>query len=219
MNDTDFLLLVRGPLFSAATFIMCAGIVIRIVEILLMGRKQNLAEPRGSELAGGLGTMVRRMVPDGGTFTRSGFTVISGYVFHIGLFVVIFLFVPHILVFEKAFGLGWAGLPSNIVDAISVVTMIALIAVLVYRIIDPVRRMLSRFQDYLVWVITALPLITGYLAFHRVGFSGSAMLGLHILTVEIFMVFLPFTSLSHAFTLWMARWYNGALAGFKGVRS
>lgn len=218
MSDTEFLLLVRGPLFTAATVVMCAGIVIRIIEILLMGRKKNLAEPRGSELTGGLGTMVRRMVPDAGTFHRSGFTVISGYVFHIGLFVVIFLFVPHILVFEKATGISWGGLPSNIVDATSVVTLIALFAVLIHRVMDPVRRLLSRYQDYLVWLLTVLPLVTGYLAFHRVGFSASAMLAVHILSVELFMVLLPLTSLSHAFTLWMARWYNGAIAGYKGIR-
>lgn len=219
MTDTEFLLLARGPLFTIATFIMCAGIVIRIAEILAMGRKKNLAEARGSELYGGLGTVVRRTFPDSGTFHRSGFTIISGYVFHIGLFVVIFLFVPHILVFERALGISWAGLPSNIVDAVSVVTLIAMIAILVHRLVDPVRHLLSRFQDYLVWLLTALPLITGYLAFHRVGLSGPAMLGLHILTVELFMVALPFTSLSHAFTLWLARWYNGAVAGYKGVRS
>lgn len=219
MTDTDFLLLVRGPLFDAATFILCAGIVVRILAILLMGRKKNLAEPRGSAVTGGFGTMLRRSLPDAGTFHRSGFTIIAGYVFHIGLFVVIFLFVPHILVFERAIGLSWSGLPSNIVDATTVVTIIALVAVLIHRFTDPVKRMLSTFHDYLVWVVTILPLVTGYLAFHRIGMSGPAMLAIHILSVELLMVLLPFTKLSHAFTLWMARWYNGAVAGYKGVRS
>jgi len=219
MSETEFLLWVRGPAFNAATFILCAGIVIRILEIVLLGRKSNLAEARGSAVAGGLGTIGRRFVPDAGTFHRSGFTVIAGYVFHIGLFVVIFLFVPHILVFEQLLGVSWPGLPSNVVDATSVVTIIALVAVLIHRYIDPVKRLLSEFSDYLVWVVTILPLITGYLAFHRVGLSGPSMLALHILSVELFMVLLPFTKLSHAFTLWMARWYNGAIAGYKGVKS
>jgi nitrate reductase gamma subunit len=219
MTDTEFLLWVRGPAFNAATFVFCAGIVVRIVEILLMGRKKNLAKARGSAMAGGIGTMFRRFVPDTGTFQRSGFTVIAGYVFHIGLFVVIFLFVPHILVFERALGLSWGGLPSNIIDATNVVTMIALLAVLIHRLIDPVKRMLSEFSDYLVWVLTALPLITGYLAFHRIGASGPAMLAVHILSVELLMVLFPFTKLSHAFTLWLARWYNGAIAGYKGIQS
>jgi len=219
MTDTEFLFWVRGPAFNAATFIMCAGLVIRFLEIFLLGRKADLAEARGSAAAGGLRTMLRRSIPDAGSFERSGFTIVSGYIFHIGLFSVIFLFVPHILVFETATGLGWPGLPSNIIDATNVVTMIALLAVLIHRIKDPVMRMLSEFNDYLVWFVTFLPLLTGYLAFHRIGLSASMMIGLHILSVELLMVLFPFTKLSHAFTLWMARWYNGAIAGYKGVQS
>lgn len=219
MTDTEFLLWVRGPAFNAATFIFFAGSVVRIVEILMMGRKKNLARPRGSAMAGGIGTILRRFVPDTGTLQRSAFTVLAGYVFHIGLFIVIFLFVPHILVFERAFGISWGGLPSNVIDAANVVTMIALLAVLIHRLVDPVKRMLSQFSDYLVWFLTMLPLVTGYLAFHRVGMSAPAMLAVHILSVEILMVLFPFTKLSHAFTLWLARWYNGAIAGYKGIQS
>ena len=219
MTDTEFLLWVRGPAFNVATFIMCAGLVIRFLEIFLLGRKTDLAEARGSAAAGGFRTMIMRSVPDAGSFQRSGFTLVSGYIFHIGLFVVIFLFVPHILVFETATGLSWPGLPSNVIDAANVVTMIALLAVLIHRINDPVMRMLSGFADYLVWFVTFLPLLTGYLAFHRVGLSASMLIGLHILSVELLMILFPFTKLSHAFTLWIARWYNGAIAGYKGVQS
>lgn len=219
MTDAEFLLWVRGPAFTTATFIMCAGLVIRFLEIFLLGRKADLAEARGSAFAGGFRTMFKRSIPDTGSFERSGFTLVSGYIFHIGLFIVIFLFVPHILVFEAATGLSWPGLPSNIIDATNVVTMIALLAVLIHRIKDPVMRMLSEFNDYLVWFVTFLPLLTGYLAFHRVGLSAPMLIGLHILSVELLMVLFPFTKLSHAFTLWMARWYNGAIAGYKGVQS
>lgn len=219
MNESELLLWARGPGLTIATFIMLAGIVVRFLEIFLMGRKANLAAARGSEMAGGMGTMIRRSIPDSGTFKRSGFTVVAGYVFHIGLFIVIFLFVPHIMVFEAALGLSWPGIASNIVDAVAVLTIIALLAVLVHRLTHPVLRLLSEFNDYLVWFITILPLITGYLAFHRLGLSATMLLALHILSVELLMVLLPFTKLSHAFTLWIARWYNGAIAGFKGVQS
>jgi len=219
MTEAEFLLWVRGPAFNAALFIMLAGIVVRFVEILFLGRKTNLAQARGSEVAGGFYTTWRRMIPDADSFIRSGFTIIAGYVFHIGLFVVIFLFVPHILVFERALGVSWGGLPSNIVDATTVVTIVALVAVLLHRIKDPVLRMLSNASDYLVWLVTILPLITGWMAFNRVGLSGPMLIGIHILSVELLMILFPFTKLSHAFTLFLARWYNGAIAGYKGVRS
>jgi nitrate reductase gamma subunit len=219
MGDVEFLMWVRGPAFDVATVILCAGIVVRVLEILLMGRKPNLAEARGSEMAGGLGTMVRRSLPDAGTFRRSSLTIITGWIFHLGLFIVIFLFVPHILVFEQALGLSWPGLPSNIVDAIAVVTILALMVKLIHRLRDPVLRLLSKFDDHLSWFVTILPVITGWLAFHRVGAPPPTLIAIHILSVELLMVLFPFTKLAHGFTLWMARWYNGAIAGYRGIKS
>ena len=49
--------------------------------------------------------------------------------------------------------------------------MIALIALLIHRLRDPVKLFLSLFQDYLVWLVTILPLVTGYIAFHRIGLT------------------------------------------------
>jgi len=219
MTDVEFMLWVRGPGFNIATVILCAGIVVRLLEIFLLGRKPDLAAARGSAMAGGLATIFRRTLPDPGTFERSGASLITGWVFHVGLFIVIFLFVPHILVFEEALGLSWPGLPSSMIDAIAVVTIVAMLAALMYRLRDPVKRMLSGFGDYLSWAVTILPLITGWLAFHRVGAAPPALIGLHILSVELLMILLPFTKLSHAFTLWIARWYNGAIAGYKGIKS
>jgi len=194
--------------------------VVRLVEILMLGRKKDLAEARGSAVTGGLRTIISRSVPDRGTMQRSTFNVVAGYVFHVGFFVVLFFFAPHILLFQEVLGLSWAALPTPVIDATSVVTIIALLAVLVHRLRHPVMRFLSRFQDYLVWLVTILPLITGYLAFHRVGVAPPpTLITIHILSVELLMVIFPFTKLMHAFTLFMARYYNGAIAGYKGVNS
>ena len=219
MTAIDWLLWARGPAFEIATVILVMGMIVRFIEILMLGRKENLAAPKGSATAGGFRTMVTRSIPAEGSLQRSPFTIMVGYIFHIGLFVVIFLFVPHILVFERALGISWGGLPSNIVDATTVVTIVALVSVLLHRIKDPVLRMLSNASDYLVWLVTILPLITGWMAFNRVGLSGPMLIGIHILSVELLMILFPFTKLSHAFTLFLARWYNGAIAGYKGVQS
>ena len=219
MTDAEFLLWVRGPAFQIASIIFVFGVAIRILEIIFLGRKSNLAEARGSATAGGLRTIVTRSVPDSGTLKRSTFVIVAGYLFHIGLFVTIFLFAPHILLFDSVFGLSWPALPTPIIDATAVVTIITLLVVLVHRLKDPVMRFLSRFQDYLVWLVTFLPLLTGYIAFHRIGASPSMLIGIHILSVEALMILFPFTKLMHAFTLFMARWYNGAIAGYKGVNS
>jgi nitrate reductase gamma subunit len=43
------------------------------------------------------------------------------------------------------------------------------------------------------------------------------MLALHILSVEILLIVLPFTKLFHVFTLFGSRWYNGKVNAHKGV--
>jgi nitrate reductase gamma subunit len=210
---------VRGPGFQIATVIFALGVVLRLAEIIMLGRKANLAEAKGSEMSSGLRTIVTRTVPDASTFKRSAFTITAGYIFHIGLFIVIFLFAPHILLFKDVLGFGWPALPSTVIDAVSVVTIIALIAVLIHRLKDPVKRFLSNFDDYLGWFVTILPLVTGYIAFHRVGMPAPTLIAIHILSVELLMIVFPFTKLMHAFTIFLARWYNGAISGYRGVQS
>jgi nitrate reductase gamma subunit len=219
MSEIEFLNWVRGQGFQIAIIIFIAGVIIRFAEILLLGRKTNLAEAKGSEMGGGLRTIVTRSVPDGSTLKRSTFTIVAGYIFHIGLFVTIFFFAPHILMFKDVIGFGWPSIPTPIVDALAVISIIALLAILVHRMRDNVLRFITTTEDYLVWLLTILPLITGYIAFHRIGMTAPTLLAIHILSVELLLVAFPFTKLMHAFTLVMARWYNGAISGYRGVES
>jgi len=89
----------------------------------------------------------------------------------------------------------------------------------VHRLRDPVRRFLSRLEDYVAWMVTLAPVLTGYLAYHRLLLPYALMLAVHILTVELLLVVFPLTKLTHAFTLFAARWYNGYAFGRKGVQS
>ena len=219
MTEIEFLNWVRGQGFQIAVIIFIAGVIIRVAEILLLGRKANLAEAKGSEMSSGLRTIVTRSIPDKSTFQRSTFTIVAGYVFHIGLFVTIFLFAPHILMFKDVIGFGWSSLPTPVVDAIAVVTIIALLAVLVHRMRNTVLRFLTNTEDYLAWMVTILPLITGYIAFHRIGMTAPTLLAIHILSVELLLIVFPFTKLMHSFTIVLSRWYGGAISGYRGVES
>ncbi len=219
MTEIEFLGWVRGTGFQLATVIFIAGVIIRLVEIVMLGRKANLAEPGGSEMRSGLRTIISRMIPDKSTFQRSSFTIVSGYIFHIGLFICIFLFAPHILVFKDITGLSWPSLPTPVVDAVTVVTIISLGSIMLHRYQNCVLKFLTNTEDILVWIVTLLPLVTGYIAFHRIGSSAPGLIALHILSVEILLVVFPFTKLMHTFTIFLSRWYNGAISGFRGVES
>ena len=220
MNEPmDFLLWVRGSAFDVALTIFVIGILIRLFEILSLGRRANLSEARGSEFGPGIKTILTGSLPETGTFKRQPLTVIAGYVFHIGLLVSVFLFVPHIQLFKQAFGFGWTGLPNPIVDAAAVLGIVGLLAVLWHRLTNPVMKILTEKEDYLVWLLTFLPMLTGYLAYHRMVDPYPLILGLHILSVELLLILFPFTKLMHTFTLFLARWYNGAAHGRRGVES
>ena len=219
MTEIEFLNWARGPGLQIATIIFVGGVVIRIMEIVLLGRKPNLAEAKGSEMASGLRTIASRSIPTSDTFKRSSFVVVSGYIFHVGLFVTIFLFAPHILLIKDVIGISWPSIPTPIVDAVTVISIITLLAIIVHRFIHPVQKYLTKAEDVLVWFVTIAPLVTGYIAFHRIGMSGPMLLAIHILSVELLMVVFPFTKLMHTFTLFFARWYTGAISGYRGVKS
>ena len=219
MTEIELLSWARGPGLQIATVIFVAGVVIRIFEILMLGRKANLAEAKGSEMSSGMRTIVTRTIPDKSTFKRSSVTIVAGYIFHIGMFISFFFFAPHILFFKDLIGISWPALPTTVIDAFAVITIIALLAVLVNRLTNKVMRFLTNFEDILTWFLTFLPLLTGYIAFHRIGFTGPSLLAIHLLSVELLLVVFPFTKLMHTFTLFLARWYNGAISGYRGVAS
>jgi len=215
----DFLLWVKGPAFNVTVTVFVLGILIRLFEILLLGRRSDYTEAKGSAASSGFITLFTRFLPESSSFKRAPFTVIGGYIWHIGFLIVLFLFVPHIELIHGILGIEWPGLSNYLVDAVTVVTLITLLAMLVDRLSHPVKRYLSGPEDYLVWLLTFLPLLTGYLAYHRLINPYPLVLGIHILSVELLMVVFPFTKLMHTLTFVFARWYNGAIAGRKGVQS
>ncbi|HOV04684.1 MAG TPA: hypothetical protein PLG99_09765, partial [Kaistiaceae bacterium] len=167
----------------------------------------------------GFKTVFSRSVPEAGTFKRSAFTIIAGYVFHIGLFVALVFLAPHIALVRDTTGLSWPNLPTPVVDFATVAAIGALVAILVNRMRDKVLRFLTGFEDYVAWTATFLPLLTGYMAFHHLLLRYELMLALHILSVELLLVVFPFTKLMHTFTLFLSRWYTGSAFGRKGVQS
>lgn len=213
MNEVELLNWARGPGLAYAAVIMVFGLTLRIIEILSLKRPAELAKVRSSGVADGFKAILKRSIPEKHCWKYISAT----YIFHIGLLVVIFFFIPHTNLFRDVFGVFWTGWPNYIIDIFTVVSIAAMMYTLVQRQVNPTRRILSRASDYLVWLVTFLPLVTGYLAFHRIGPNYTMMLAMHILSVELLMVLLPVTKLTHAVTFVMARYYNGSSSGRRGV--
>ena len=219
MDANELLAWARGPGFDIALTIFIVGMLLRLLEVLALGKKPDLSAPRGSGAQGAVRTLVMRTLPRRTVFDKEPLRVINGYVLHIGFFIVLFLYGPHIALFDRALGIGWPGLPSGLIDAVGAITLLSLIAALVFRLNNKVMRFLSTGGDYLAWLVTLLPVLTGYLAYNHLLGPYTLMLALHLLSVELLMVVAPFTKLTHMFSFATARWYQGYQAGRRGVES
>jgi nitrate reductase gamma subunit len=198
---------------QVAGSIFIIGMVLRVLEILMLGKKSDLATARGSGPQAGLKTILTRTIPFKGMWSH----IIAGYIFHVGFLIVLLFFTPHILLFRDAFGWHWPGLANSFIDVLTMITIVAMLYALFVRLTDPVRRFLSTPGDYIALTVTALPLITGYMAVHRYAMPYTEMLAWHILSVNLLLIVMPFTKLTHAVTFVFARYYNGAANGRKGV--
>lgn len=219
MSGIDLLNWARGTGMDLAIGIFVVGMVVRVLGIVLLGRKADLSEARQSGVGPGLRTIVSRSWPDPGTFKRTSLVVVAGYVFHVGFLVTLLFYAPHILLLSAIIGFDWPALPTSLIDVLGILSIAALIALLINRLLDPVRRQLSGFGDYFTWLVTLLPLLTGYLALNRMLLPYTEMLAWHIISVELLLVCIPFTKLSHAVTFALSRYYNGAISGRKGVQA
>lgn len=219
MSALELLTWARGTGLTLALAVCAFGILLRLFEIFSLGRKTDLSKAREHSPGSGWRTIFSRSLPPPGLMKRAPITYIGGYVFHLGFAITLFFFVPHIELMRGLFGISWPGLPTQVVDIAAVAALLALIAVLASRLSNPVKRLLSGFQDYLAWLLTFLPLATGYLAFHHLLIDYTLALALHILSAELLLVALPFTKLFHAVSVFVSRWYNGDIFGRKGVAS
>ena len=211
----------RGPALTFAFTVFIAGVAFRIFSLLLLWRSRDSSagRPRQRPVAiAALREIVRRMWPETVYKQRMLFTLINGYVFHVGLALCVFLLLPHILFFEDLLGLSWPHLPNNVIYAVSVVTLVSLIAALVMRVANPVQRIISTADDYFSWLVTFLPVLSGLVATSHLGARYETLLALHILSVALLLVWLPFGKLMHAFLVFVTRSQTGAQLNRRGAQ-
>lgn len=216
----DLLEFARGPALQVAAYILVAGVIWRIVGIIMLKEKPEFSEPRHP---GGL--MAALKVIYTRSFTAAPFKRATlypkmlAYVLHIGLFVVVLLFVPHIVFFEGFLGFDWPGLPNNVIYFAGVAAVVAGIALLVRRLTHPVLRLISNFDDYFSWFVTLLPIVTGLLMPVRMGVRYETLLAVHILSVAVLMIWLPFGKLGHTFLVFITRGTTGMVFERRGAKT
>jgi nitrate reductase gamma subunit len=218
----DLLTFARGPGFWFALAVFCLGTTWRILAFALLRIGHEWSRPRNGifkSLLTGLLVTGTRSWPHREFIGRTGAGEALGYSYHLGLFTVVLLFTPHIVFLGSILGFTWPGLPSVAVTIVAVLTATLFLAVLFRRVTNPVMRLLSNFDDYFSWVVTMLVLGTGLAATAHLGARYETLLGIHILSFDLLLVWFPFGKLMHAFYIMPSRALNGALLTRKGAAS
>lgn len=211
----------RGPVMQLALSIFAFGVAWRLTSLFLLPFARDRSLPRKGAPPAALAALreiLRRSWPQKSFGLASLFTTVNGYVFHFGLAVVVFAFAPHILFIKSLFGVSWGNLPSNVIYAVAVVTVASLVAALIRRISNPVQRLISTFDDYSAWFVTLLPVATGLAAASHLVVRYETLLAVHILSVALFLAWLPFGKLMHAFLVFVTRGATGVYLSRRGAQ-
>lgn len=217
MSLLDF---ARGPGMHWSLIILVVGIAWRVLGTLFLagGKDYSAARQGGTEL--GVRAVFRRFWPHKEFIKPTLFHLIAGYTLHIGLFIVILMFAPHILWFADLLGLPvWPNLPNNMVMLAGVLTAASLLAFVLRRMTHPVMRRISGFDDYASNIVTLLPVVTGLLAFAHLPVARyETLLAIHLLSVELLFIWIPLSKLAHALFFIPSRFQLGAALGRRGVK-
>lgn len=212
-----FIEFVEGPLWYVSASIFLVGVTIRLLEVFSKGTRPDLASPRGPGWTGALRTLVSRSWTTKGFTKGATFHLFAGYMFHIGLFVLLFFAAPHVVfIEERILGFGWSPVPHWAFILSADFAFAGLILLWLRRVMHPVMRKISTVDDHVGAILTFVVMFTGCMALLM---SHDSLRAIHMLTVCLFLIYFPFSRLMHAFTFAISRGYTGAAMARKGVQA
>ena len=217
----------RGPALAFSVAICVLGLAWRLYGIFRRPLKTDYSQPRRGDLrSGAVRALFAKMLPPKNVKIR-GRQMANAYAYHIALALVAFSFAPHIGFIQRYTGLQWPALPDPVTYIATAIAIVGLLDALLSRLTDGVQRLLSNFDDYFSWAVTMLPLVTGMALIERPYFPAPivapelpttpALLGLHLLSLELLLVWLPFGKLAHAALVFVSRWRTGTDLTRKGA--
>jgi nitrate reductase gamma subunit len=224
----DLLDFARGPALAVAIVIFLAGTAWRLVGVLRMPALPDLSPAREGApgaAAAAWHAIVRGMWPRREFMARSLLPTINGYVFHVGLALVFLGYAPHIAFVHRLTGLTWPALPDVVMYLAAAATIVSLGMALVHRMTDPVLKTISRADDWISWTVTFLPFVTGMAVtaepsaalLAREHAAYRVPLAIHLMTLELLLVWFPFGKLMHAVLFVFTRAATGIRFAHRGV--
>lgn len=206
---------IDGPLWYFSLAVFCIGVLWKLASLVVVRRPTDLSLARAPAMPGALRTVFSRFLPHREIVSRVALPVVAGYLFHLGLFAVLFFAAPHVVFLEQnLLGFGWTPMPHWAFIVAAQAAFFGLIILWLRRLIDPVSRLISTRDDHVAAILTFIVMLTGCLALLE-GFTALRLL--HRFTVELWLIYFPFSALMHTFTFLPSRAFTGAWFGRRGV--
>ena len=220
LNWNSIYAFLTGPALWFTFIFFIGGLLIRLAFLLRLSRKKDRVIYNHIDLDWGLRSIFHWLIPFASVSMRQQpiFSLVA-FIFHLTLIAVPLFLSAHILLWEEAFGVTLWSIPDRLADGLTLVFLAAALFLFIRRRIRPEVRILTTAWDYALLIITMLPFITGFLAYHQWG-PYEATLILHILFGQILLILIPITKLAHMILFFFTRAFFGfGMGGGGGAQS
>jgi nitrate reductase gamma subunit len=207
-----------GLWFSMTVFL--GGLMLRVGQLCWLSRKKDPVIYNHASFSWGFKSILFWLIPWASVSMRTQ-PVFTGivFLFHICLLAVPIFLHAHNVLWDEAFGASLWSMPDAWADGLTMIFLAAILFMVVRRILRPEVRILTSVWDYTLIALTALPFLTGFLAYHQIG-SYELMLPLHIGLAELLLIVIPFSKLAHMLLFFFSRAFIGfELGARRGARS
>jgi nitrate reductase gamma subunit len=192
--------LARGPFFWGALSFMILGLGRHVaIGIIEASRAVRHAGDRRMPYRRIAKVTLSWLFP----ITRFGQRTVIGavsFAFHVAVILVPIFLAEHIALWRQSLGLSWPAIPNGLADVLTIVAVSAAVILVVERAIAKEKRYMSRFQDYALPIVIAVPFATGLLVAHPAWnpLPYEVALLIHLLSADLLLVLMPITKLNHA---------------------
>lgn len=190
----------RGPIFTFAVAFMVLGLLRQVVITAWeMARVLRRAGDKSVPYSQILKATLKWLMPVSKVRDSLLFSLTS-IAFHVCILIVPIFLAGHIAILARNFGISWPAAPKLLADVLTILAVITAVALVVQRLSARATRALSRFQDYALPLLIAVPFATGFLVMHPAWnpFSYEAAMLVHVMSANLIFVLMPTTKLSHA---------------------
>lgn len=209
MSMDNLYVFLTGPALWITFILFFGGLSVRLSYLYGLSRERDRAFYDHMSFSWAMRSNLHWLVPLGSRSLRSQpvFSLVF-FIFHVCLIGVPLFLLAHNMLWDEAFGIGVWSMPDVLADILTVILIGCAIFLFVRRLVRPEVRILTTLWDYTLLVLTTLPFVTGFLAYHQWG-QYEAMIVLHVLFAEILLIIIPFSKLGHVILFFFTRAFIG----------